>query len=947
MSWPDFAWQGIQAAYASRLNPFALHPLEYQLLREHITRPQVTIYLNIRNAILRLWHSNPLAAVGRHEAAGCARDPRYFQLAIFAFEFLIRHGYINHGCVELPNTARSISRSLGMGKGVRRRPIVIIGAGMAGLSCARHLEGLFFQLGEQFTRRGERPPKIILLEGRKRIGGRVFSRPLAKQGNLPDGLRSTAETGAMVVMGFNHGNPMNVLIRGQLGLRYHILRDTEVLYDYDGTPVDKNRDHKVQTLYDNLLDRVAGFRNPLVVVPTVAGDQALIQAGLDAKEVSQGEDAQVISQLQDAGIMVTVNDGSSVSNDTVSKEHASTGVEKSAGRQYQRGKPGTKLAASEAAKDVSGSDSPSRDPSSIELRPCPEGSQYPTLGHTMDNIIDQYQRQLNLTPQDLRLFNWHHANMEYANAAHVDHLSLSGWDQGFGNEFEGGHCLVVGGYTQVSSGLYSMPFKLDVRVGHAVKSVVSRETKQDEGYVTIQCENGESFEAERVVVTTPLGVLKEKRIQFRPELPEWKLSCIDRMGFGLLNKVILVYDEPFWEAEQDFFGLLNAVEDEDDPYNTRNYANNRGRYWLFWNAIQTSGRPMLIALMAGDAAHATEITPDAVLIKEATARLSRVFPHKNVPPPKEVLITRWKRDPFTRGSYSYNGPRSQHGDYELMAQRIGPLHFAGEHTCAPYPATVHGAYLSGLRAANEVIEELLGPIAIPTPLVPLRHFKAEAAPTPATPEALNLFPLPTGTKRKKGYVDVWEPIHAVPAAGGSSSDSASSSLQSQAEAYEARIIGAILAELGERPIKPSRSVANPFLEYQKDSWYRIKAQCDAERAATTGNPNARAGRDEIRTALGLTWRTADEAVKRPYVERAEKLKRGQEAATRAYLTGVELWDREAARIRREFMQREPPAEEIRGLVTGGTAIEVGGGSMRAKGRKGASGEFVALGEGGS
>lgn len=44
-------------------------------------------------------------------------------------------------------------------------------------------------------------------------------------------------------------------------------------------------------------------------------------------------------------------------------------------------------------------------------------------------------------------------------------------------------------------------------------------------------------ECDAVVVTLPLGVLKTDTVTFTPELPERKKSSIERMGFGLLNKV--------------------------------------------------------------------------------------------------------------------------------------------------------------------------------------------------------------------------------------------------------------------------------------------------------------------------------------------------------------------------------------------------------------------------
>jgi monoamine oxidase len=47
----------------------------------------------------------------------------------------------------------------------------------------------------------------------------------------------------------------------------------------------------------------------------------------------------------------------------------------------------------------------------------------------------------------------------------------------------------------------------------------------------------ETYRAEAVLITVPLGVLKEKAIVFDPPLPEEKQSAIDRLGFGNLNKV--------------------------------------------------------------------------------------------------------------------------------------------------------------------------------------------------------------------------------------------------------------------------------------------------------------------------------------------------------------------------------------------------------------------------
>ena len=64
--------------------------------------------------------------------------------------------------------------------------------------------------------------------------------------------------------------------------------------------------------------------------------------------------------------------------------------------------------------------------------------------------------------------------------------------------------------------------------------------------VEVTVENGEdskpesieNYRAEAVLVTVPLGVLKENVITFHPPLSEEKQSAIERLGFGNLNKVI-------------------------------------------------------------------------------------------------------------------------------------------------------------------------------------------------------------------------------------------------------------------------------------------------------------------------------------------------------------------------------------------------------------------------
>lgn len=406
---------------------------------------------------------------------------------------------------------------------------------MSGLGCARHLEGLFSQLGDQWTDEGEEPPKVIVLEARPRIGGRVYSHPLRNQANssLPPGHRCTAEMGAQIVTGFEHGNPMNALIRGQLGIPYHGLRDNTILYDHDGSVVEKSQDTLVERLYNDVLERAAVYRQKPAAFRTVEGDRNMMAFGREPSDIG----GPTIAMLEDSNAPLPA---SSTITALTTEEKPSTGVEKLAGRAYQLSGFDPSISAATAVQNMGWAlKAEASVTHSLDLDPTTRSSEYPTLGETMDEGIMQYQNLVDLKPKDLRLFNWHHANLEYANAVSVNKLSLSGWDQDIGNEFEGQHTQIIGGYQQVPRGLWLLPTKLDVRFKAVVKSIQynAAEERGAGKAVRVECHNGDIYEADEVVLTSPLGVLKSGSIHFQPPLPEWKQEVIERMGFGLLNKV--------------------------------------------------------------------------------------------------------------------------------------------------------------------------------------------------------------------------------------------------------------------------------------------------------------------------------------------------------------------------------------------------------------------------
>jgi lysine-specific histone demethylase 1 len=853
----EYARQCIAAAESSRLNPYSLHPEEHAVLRKHITHQQVTTYLNIRNGILRLWIRNPLIGVMRDEAIGCAKDTRWFDVANICHEWLVRRGYINYGCVEtvdnpsIGKAGRQIKR--------KRRTVAVIGAGMSGLGCARQLEGLFSEFEGQFRAIGEDKPRVIVLEGRDRIGGRVYSRLLKSKPNYPTlshGSRHTAEMGGMIITGFDRGNPLNIIVRSQLALPYHALKPDTTIYDATGRRVDVNRDQFAEKLFNYILDRVSEYKFKVPTPSTVDGDKDLLDAGRDAS----GEGSTTISAVEESPATVPKIESPARSSSSSEIQLITVSSDRLTGRSHlDPGIPAVHTAAYKA-REIGWLLRPGVGIEyDLDLEAA-VNSKYATLGSVFDEAIRQFSRIVDFTPLDLRLINWHVANLEYSNAITCDKLSLGGWDMDAGNEWEGKHTMVTGGYQQVPRGLLNFPQPLDVRRKSKVKRV-SYKSQDSAEPSRIECEDGEIIDADYIISTVPLGVLKQNIIQFEPPLPEWKTGAIQRIGFGILNKVVLVYKEPFWDEPRDIFGTLRNPPNR-FSLDQADYFSQRGRFFQWFNCTKTSGVPTLLALMAGDAAFQTEKTSDEDLIDEATKVLKSVF-GQAVVDPIEAIVTRWGYDEFSRGSYSYTGPTFQPKDYEVMAKHIGNLLFAGEHTCGTHPATVHGAYISGMRAASEVLDAMLGPIEVPEPLVLPKDSalkrKADAVQTPKDPKEARL------------------------------------------EAYEVEIWNAIYNKLGDRPWRPANNYANPYRLYSKDKWEDAKRKCEEGRRLGKGKPIP----NEVKKMVTKTWKEATEAEKRPFTERADAQKKVYAAALAEYNETAAKWDKDALAFREEYVREHP------------------------------------------
>ncbi|MEM7169727.1 MAG: NAD(P)/FAD-dependent oxidoreductase [Pseudomonadota bacterium] len=195
-------------------------------------------------------------------------------------------------------------------------------------------------------------------------------------------------------------------------------------------------------------------------------------------------------------------------------------------------------------------------------------------------------------------------------------------------------------------------------------------------------------EADYVICTVPLGVLKRGALKFDPPLPQRLQSAIDEIGFGSVTKIALKFDAPFWDIHTQYFGVM---------------AGPKGR-WSYWQNYRTfCDENILLGLSFGQYAREADAMSRDEMTKDALSVLRGVW-GASVGRPRAVLSTHWSHEDLYHGAYSYPQKGGQIEQFELFEDPLEErLVFAGEHTTFDYHSTTHGAVLSGLRAAASIM----------------------------------------------------------------------------------------------------------------------------------------------------------------------------------------------------------------------------------------------------
>jgi monoamine oxidase len=201
-----------------------------------------------------------------------------------------------------------------------------------------------------------------------------------------------------------------------------------------------------------------------------------------------------------------------------------------------------------------------------------------------------------------------------------------------------------------------------------------------------------------VVLTLPFTVLRDVELDASLGLPAWKTQAIQGVVYGTNAKLMVGFTSRPWLAQGS-----NGAAYSDLPYLQTTWET---------NAVNGSATSGVLTDYTGGLLGASLSDAQA-----DTARflgdLDKVYPGAKAAARKDsrgnyvAHLEAWPKNPWTKGSYTANQPGYFTTICDNEAKAVGNLYFAGETTSSFYEwqGFMEGAALSGLRAANEVVND--------------------------------------------------------------------------------------------------------------------------------------------------------------------------------------------------------------------------------------------------
>ncbi|XP_048728476.2 uncharacterized protein LOC125646288 [Ostrea edulis] len=264
--------------------------------------------------------------------------------------------------------------------------------------------------------------------------------------------------------------------------------------------------------------------------------------------------------------------------------------------------------------------------------------------------------------------------------------------------------VVVDGFDQIVDGIVSgfdTGFPIEIELQAIVRQILyDKNTKK----YKVRTFDRQQHEADIVIVAVPLGILQKGEIIFgEPQknstnsvanMPEnWHDAIRNKLGMSFSDKLVVEFDEIFWPTDVGVFIMATDKKEE------------AGFLQTWFNLHRLTNKPMLAGNIVGSVAESFENLTDDEVKSRAKAVLEKMFgPQVKNRTIKQIKRSAWQGDENTIAGNSYPRVGTTGEHLKILSEpRCPGLYFAGEYSITEHLNTAHGAYLSGVRAADQVM----------------------------------------------------------------------------------------------------------------------------------------------------------------------------------------------------------------------------------------------------
>jgi putrescine oxidase len=251
--------------------------------------------------------------------------------------------------------------------------------------------------------------------------------------------------------------------------------------------------------------------------------------------------------------------------------------------------------------------------------------------------------------------------------------------------FEPEQCLgyrVVGGSQLISLRLAE---QLGERV---VLEAPVRDIRWSDDSVEVGAE-GVTATGRRTIVAIPPNLTTA--IRFEPVLPAWRMRMAQSLSQGSINKVLAVYETPFWRDEGlsgQGFGPYELVRE------------------LYDNSPPSASAGVLVTFLAGESAESAGRMTAEDRRREVLEGMAK-YVGPRATKAVDYIETDWSGEEWTRGAYGTSfGPGGLSRFGEDLRRPVGPISWACTDIAGVGHIHMDGAILSGRRVAAACLDEL-------------------------------------------------------------------------------------------------------------------------------------------------------------------------------------------------------------------------------------------------